>query len=134
MVKEKSDVPPERDNLSVLKLVRKLKRRPHEAVNYARELCDILEMPASAVGACNSFHNSACLMGVAMREFGIALLMAYDDEDEGVSEKWPYRTPNFLREYGSGVFLPIAFGLIHVAQSGYLSILRKHLPKGKVGA
>ena len=131
VVMEKRDVAGERDNRTVLKLVRKLKRK-HGSANYARSLCEILEMPASAVGACNSFHNSECLMGVAMRQFGIGLLMVHDDGGDG--DKWPYRTPNFLREYGSGVFLPITFGLIHVPESGHLSILRKCVTQGEVGA
>jgi hypothetical protein len=45
-------------------------------------------MPASAVGACHSFHNSELLMQVAMRQFGIAPLIVHDDD--GISDKWPY--------------------------------------------
>jgi hypothetical protein len=122
VVREKRDVAGERDNRTVLKMVRKMKRN-QGSENYAKSLCDILKMPASAVGACNCFHNSESLMGVAMRQFGIALLMVHDDA--GVGDQWPYRTPDFLREFGSTVFLPITFGLIHVPESGHLSILRK---------
>ena len=129
VVREKMYVASERDNRTVLKMVRRMKRNQGSA-NYAKSLRDILRMPASAVGACNCFHNSESLMGVAMRQFGIALLMVH--EDAGVGNQWPYRTPDFLREFGSGVFLPITFGLIHVPESGNLSILRKCLPRGEV--
>jgi hypothetical protein len=125
VVLEKKDVVAERDNRVVLKLVRKLKRR-QGAREYAKALRDLVQMPASAVGACNSFHNSELLMQVAMRQFGIALLIVHDDD--GISNKWPYRTPNFLRECGSGVFLPLTFGLIHVPRDGNLDILRKRCP------
>lgn len=127
VVREKIDVAGERDNRTVLKMVRKMKRNQGSAT-YANSLREILKMPASAVGACNCFHNSQTLMGVAMRQFGIGLLMVHDDA--GVGEQWPYRTPDFLREFGSGVFLPITFGLIHVPESGYISILRKCVTQG----
>jgi hypothetical protein len=65
-------------------------------------------------------------MQVAMRQFGIALLIVHDDD--GISNKWPYQTPNFLRECGSGVFLPLTFGLIHVPRDGNIDILRKRCP------
>jgi hypothetical protein len=129
VVREKRDVAGERDNRTVLKMVRKMKRNQGSA-SYAQSLRDILRMPASAVGACNAFHNSESLMGVAMRQFGIGLLMVHDDA--GVGEQWPYRTPDFLREFGSGVFLPITFGLIHVPESGNISILRKRVTQGGV--
>jgi hypothetical protein len=129
VVREKRYVAGERDNRTVLKMVRRMKRNQGSA-NYAKSLREILKMPASAVGACNCFHNSESLMGVAMRQFGIGLLMVHDDARVG--EQWPYRTPDFLREFGSGVFLPITFGLIHVPESGNISILRKRVPQGGV--
>jgi hypothetical protein len=64
-----------------------------------------------------------------MRQFGIGLLMVH--EDAGVGNQWPYRTPDFLREIGSAVFLPITFGLIYVPESGNLSILRKLRDPGR---
>lgn len=122
VILEKKDVLGERDNRAVLKLIRKLKRRGG-ASKYAKALRDLLQMPASAVGACHCFHNSELLMQVAMRQFGIALLIVHDDD--GISDKWPYQTENYLTECGSGVFLPLTFGLIHVPMDGNLAILRK---------
>ena len=90
----------------------------------SKALCDILSMPASAVGVSNSFHYSDVLMTVAMRQFGISLLVVHDDDKE--HDKRPYRTVNFLDILGSNnVFLPLLFGLIHIARDGSMGILRR---------
>jgi hypothetical protein len=67
-------------------------------------------------------------MDVAMRQFGIALLVVHEDDGEQIS--WPYTTQNFLQRLGSGYFLPLTFGIIHVLKDGSLSILRKQIGKG----
>jgi hypothetical protein len=121
-VVKKKDVPSERDNIAVLKLIRNLPGLARGR-HLAKALGDILKMPASAVGACHSFHNSELLMQVAMRQFGIALLIVH--EDDTVSDRWPFQTTNYLDNCGSKVFLPITFGLLHVPRDGNLSILRK---------
>jgi hypothetical protein len=110
-VVEKKDVPSERDSIAVLKLIRNLPRLAHGR-HLAKALGDILKMPASAVGACHSFHNSELLMQVAMRQFGIALLIVH--EDGTVSDRWPFQTTNYFDNCGSKVFLPITFGLLNV--------------------
>ena len=122
-VVEKSDLPTERDNTAVLKLIRGMNRGKRGTVmsNAVRE---ILKMPASAVGACHCFHSSDLLMQVAMRQFGIALLIVHDDDE--LSDRWPYQTPHFLDLLGSRVFLPLTFGCLHTPRSGHLAILRKN--------
>jgi hypothetical protein len=50
VILEKKDVLGERDNRAVLKLIRKLKRQGG-ASKYAKALRNLLQMPASAVGA-----------------------------------------------------------------------------------
>jgi hypothetical protein len=121
-VVEKKDLPSERNNIAVLKRIKKL---PHltRGRERAKALREILKMPASAVGACHSFHNSDLLMHVAMRQFGIALLVVYNDDP--ISDRWPYQTPNYLNEMGSRVFLPLTLGLIYIPKDGNLVILRK---------
>lgn len=129
-VVKKKDIPSERDNIAVLQLIKNL---PHLARgrHLAKALGDILKMPASAVGACHSFHNSELLMQVAMRQFGIALLIVH--EDDTVSDRWPFQTTNYLDHCGSKVFLPITFGLLHVPRDGNLSILRKRCSRTVAG-
>jgi hypothetical protein len=83
-------------------------------------------MPASAVGACHSFHYNEFLMEVAMRQFGISLLVVCDDD--GKSDKWWYKMINCLDRLGSKFFLPLTFGLIHIAADSNVSILRKQRP------
>jgi hypothetical protein len=78
-------------------------------------------MPASAVGACHSFHNNQMLMKVAMRQFGIGLLIVKDDNKE--KEDWPYQTTNYLDELDSRLFLPLVFGMIYLPKNGNISIL-----------
>jgi hypothetical protein len=87
----------------------------------AKALGAILKLPASAVGACHSFHNSELLMQVAMRQFGIALLIVH--EDDTVRDRWPFQTKNYLDHCGSKVFLSITFGLLHLPRDGNLSFL-----------
>ena len=96
----------ERDNTNILKMIGTLKGICRG--QYLSEaLCDILSMLASAVGISNSFHYSDVLMIVAMRQFGISLLVVHDDDKE--HDKWPYRMVNFLDELGSNMFLPLLF-------------------------
>jgi hypothetical protein len=112
----------ERNNTPVLNRIGTLKGICH-GNHLSKAVCDILSMPASAVGVCNSFHYSDVLMLVAMRQFGISLLVVHDDDME--HHKWPYQTVNFLDQLGSKVFLPLTFGLIHIARDGNMGILRK---------
>jgi hypothetical protein len=121
-------LPNERDNGRVIQRIMNLEGffRGH---NLTEALCKILTMPASAVGACHSFQQNDVLMDVAMRQFGIALLVVH--EDDGKTNTWPYRTQNFLERLGSGYFLPLTFGLIHVSKDGSLSILRKRIRAGR---
>jgi hypothetical protein len=116
----------ERDNSNVLKRIGKLQGL-FRGKNLAKALCEILEMPASAVGACNSFHYNNVVMDVAMRQFGIALLVVHDDDKK--SDAWPYQTQNYLDRFGSEAFLPLTFGLIHIHKDGSLSILRRRSPR-----
>ena len=78
-------------------------------------------MPASKVGMNNSFHYNNALMGVAMRQFGIALMVVHAVDKD--NDTWPYQTTNFLDEHGEGAILPITYGLIHIYNDGNLSIL-----------
>ena len=119
----------ERDNSNVRRRIEKLKES-FRGAQLQKLLYEILKMPASAVGTCSSFHNSRLLMEVAMRQFGIALLVVHDDDI--VKDTLPYQTTNYLDQMGWGVFLPITFGLIHIAKDGnVVSILRKRRPMAK---
>jgi hypothetical protein len=126
-VHEKGDkhVPRERDNRGLLK--KAIRALPlackGNSKELARKLYDLLKMPASAVGACHSFHNNDMLMQVAMRQFGIGLLIVKDDDEE--KDDWPYETTNYLDRLGSRVFLPLVFGMIHLPKDGNISIMRR---------
>ena len=127
-VHEKGDkhVPRERDNRGLLKAIRALPRAcKGNSKELAGKLYDLLKMPASAVGACHSFHNNDMLMQVAMRQFGIGLLIVKDDDEE--KDDWPYETTNYLDRLGSRVFLPLIFGMIHLPsqKDGNISIMRR---------
>jgi hypothetical protein len=63
------------------------------------------------------------LMQVAMRQFGIALLIVKDGDKE--KDDWPYETTNYLDRLGSRVFLPLVFGMIHLPKDGNISIMRR---------
>jgi hypothetical protein len=114
----------ERDNTEVLKTISSLAVRYH-GEQKRKALLEILRMPASKVGACFSFHLSDVLMSIAMRQFGIALLVVHDDDDDKKKRTWPFQTVNYLHVCGGGYFLPITFGLIHIEADGNVSILRK---------
>lgn len=84
-VHEKGDkhVPSERDNRGLLKVIRALQRAwKGNSKELSRKLYDLLKMPASAVGACHSFHYNDMMMLVAMRQFGIGLLIVKDYNKE----------------------------------------------------
>jgi len=115
------DLPSERDNTKVLRWIRMLPKQARGA-QVAIGLGEILKMPASAVGTCNCFHSNDLLMEVAIRQFGICLLIVKDDDR--INDKWPYQSPNYLDKLGSRVFLPLTFGLIHVPKCGNLCILQ----------
>jgi hypothetical protein len=121
-VPNEKEVSGERDNRMFLKTIRELPER-YKGKKLADKLRTFLNMPASSVGACNSFHNDPLLMKIAMRQFGIALLVIKDDPR--TQEKWPYETPDYLDELGSRHFLPLTFGLLHLPEGGHISILRK---------
>ena len=124
-VHEKGDkcIPKERDYRGLLKAIRALPCAcKGHSQELARRLYELLKMPASAVGACHSFHNNDVLMKVAMRQFGIGLLIVKDDNVE--KDDWPYETVNYLDELGSTrVFLPLVFGMIYFPKDGNVSIL-----------
>ena len=128
MVVEEKDLPGERNNIAVLKKIKNLPKLAR-GMELAKALRKILRMPASAVGACHSFHCNEALMQVAMRQFGIALMVVHDDDP--ISDRWPYQTPDYLNILGSGVFLPLTFGLIHLARDGHLAILRRRSAMGE---
>ena len=112
----------ERENTRIRMQIGKL-GECYRGETMCKALCDILRMPASKVGTNNSFHHNNALMGVAMRQFGIALMVVHEvDKDK---DTWPYQTTNFLDEHGEGAILPITYGLIHVYNDGNLSILRQ---------
>jgi hypothetical protein len=115
----------ERDNSNVMERIARLREICH-GPELGRMLREILEMPASAVGVCHSFHYNEFVMEVAMRQFGIGLLVVRDDN--GSSDFWPYETINYLDRVGSRWFLPLTFGLIHIEVDGNVSILRKRRP------
>jgi hypothetical protein len=121
-VPNEKDVSGERDNRMFLNTIREMPER-YKGKILAEKLCTFLNMPASSVGACNCFHNDPLLMKIAMRQFGIALLVIKDDPRTG--DAWPYITPDYLDELGSWHFLPLTFGLLHLPASGNISILRK---------
>jgi hypothetical protein len=117
-------VPSERDNGGVLKVIRAMQRAwKGKSKELTKKLYEILKMPASAVGACHSFHSNDMMMLVAMRQFGIGLLIVKDDNEE--TDDWPYQSTNYLSELGSRLFLPLVFGMIHLPKDGNMSILRR---------
>ena len=112
----------QRDNSGVLESISKLKGS-YRGQQLRRALFEILKMPASEVGTCFSYHLNDVLMRVAMKQFGIALLVVRDDDKN--NNTWPFQTVNYLHECGGGYFLPITFGLIHIENDGNVAILRK---------
>jgi hypothetical protein len=62
-------------------------------------------------------------MKVAMRQFGIGLLIVRDDDED--KDDWPYQTSNYLEELGSRVFLPLVFGMLYLPKDGNICIMRR---------
>ena len=84
----KKHVPSERDNMAVLRAIRSIQRAWRgKSKELAKKLYEILRMPASAVGACHCFHSNDMMMLVAMRQFGIGLLVVKENDEE--KDDWP---------------------------------------------
>jgi hypothetical protein len=110
-------------------LLQSCKDQANSSKLLTKKLYELLRMPASAVGAGHSFHHSDWLMKVAMRQFGIGLLIVRDDNQD--KDDWPYQTLNYLGELGSRVFLPLVFGMLYLPKCGNIMIMRRRCSRRK---